>query len=486
MNTIRHLFLLLLLSLPVIFFPFTYLAFEMPKVFALYLFSSVVIYFLLVSSHYLSYLRNLSNLSYLIFFAWIVFTSITGLSFEQSFLGSYFRWQGIMTLVCYSLLFFISGSVFSENHFRKQASIAIVISSVFTATLAIIEFASLWLFGNTSQLLYSGRVISTFGQPNFLGAFLVMSLPFAWYLFKQILPVSSLRANFIGAAILLIVLGIISTLSRSSYAGLGTLLIIWGVYHRRLFIAGIISLTALLAFSVILFPNLFLTQWLRLKVEISPVWPLWTAENRLVIARKSVELIAQKPLTGYGLENFSLAFPNVVNQNDLGLKDIVVDSSHNIFLDIAAQAGLIGLAIFVFILILTIKSGLKQNDDFIKACVCVLITFLIMHQFSPVSIVPMVLFWICMGIINPVQLKQSVYPKNIRVIFQFFGISLIILTSFFIIQTIRADIIFRNSSAYEVIDIHKSIKLDNEAIKIAPWINFYTVRKDFLLKQLGY
>ncbi len=476
----------MLFALPLLFFPFTFLAFELPKVFLLYLFSVFSAYVLLVSGYRLGKFTGVHKLI-LIFLAWIVITASFGLSLQQSFLGSYFRMQGILSWLCYGLLFFISGKLFEDNQFKKHACIAILISSAFTAGLALFQFISLWFFGNTSQLLYSNRVISTFGQPNFLGAYLVMSLPFVWFLFKK---VRSKWSILIGFLMIVIILGIFSTLSRSAYIGLVFLAIIWGVYHYRLLLTGIILSVLLFGLFANLFPNLVFREWYRFQVDTISKW---TAENRLVIVQKSVNLILQKPITGYGLENFSLAFPGVVNEKDLGLKDIVVDSSHNLFLDLAVQTGLVGLGLFLAILALTIHYGLKQmrimeieQRNFIKACISVVIAFTVIHQFSVISVVPLVVFWISLGAVNGPAIEYVYLTKKARYIINFLGAALSIITLLFIIQTIRAEIFFRQASAYEVSDINRAIKLDNEAIEIAPWINFYSVRRDFLLKQLGY
>ncbi|MBI4035768.1 O-antigen ligase family protein [Candidatus Daviesbacteria bacterium] len=480
------LFVFLVFALPLVFFPYTYLAFEMPKVFLLYLFT-VSTPFLLLKSGYR--LGNFSKvyLLYLVFFAWIILTAALGLSFGQSFLGSYFRWQGIITWICYFVLFFISAKLFENPHFKKYTCYAILIASTVTALLAITQFALYWFDGNTTQLLYNRRVISTFGQPNFLGAYLVMSLPFTWLLLKQ---ANLKQKGLIGLGLIIIILGILSTTSRSAYLGLIFLALIWGIFHYRLLLAGIIASIILLTILANLFPLLVFNEWYRFKIDTTSKW---TAENRLLIAQRSVQLVLQKPLTGYGLENFSLAFPAVVNSQDLGLKDIVVDSSHNLFLDLAVQLGLVGLGLFLASVSSALITGLKrlksadiESQQLIKAAICVVITFLSMHQFSVVSVVPMVLFWVSLGIITGPALAYHAISKLSRNIISLAGISSIIIISLLIIQTIRADILFREASAYEVSDIHRSIKLDNDAIKIAPWIYFYQVRRDFLLKQLGY
>ncbi len=480
------LLIFLIFALPLLFSPITYLAFELPKVFLLYIFSVVIYFFLLKSGYRLGNLTKIHYL-YFIFFAWIIVSAIFGLSFPQSFQGSYFRMQGILSWLCYGLLFFTSSKALEEPHNRLNLSWAILISSAVVSGIALAQFISLWFLGNTSQLLYSGRVISTFGQPNFLGAYLVMSLPFSSYALKQ---VSKSKKILIGSLIVIVVLGIFSTFSRSAYLGLFILTCFWGFYHYRLLLVGITCSMLLFGFLATLFPNLVYHEWYRFKVDTVSKW---TAENRLTIVQKSVDLVKLSPITGYGIENFSLAFPKVVSEKDLGLRDIVVDSSHNLFLDLIVETGVIGLGLFLTFIISSIIFGLKQlksvdknKQDFIKAAICVVLAFLVIHQFSIISVVPMAFLWLSLGVLTGPSLKHFVLQKKAKFVINFIGITLIGLTAFYIIQTIRAEGYFRQASAYEVSDINKAINLDNQAIKLAPWIEFYKVRRNFLLKQLGY
>ncbi len=478
LTRVRQALFFTLFALPILFFPWAFMSFELPKVFLLYLFAVFAVYFLSSSGYRLIKFTKIQWL-YIIFLIWIIITAISGLSFNQSILGSYFRMQGLLTWICYGILFFISGKLLEDSHSKKYACSALLISSTFTAIFAILQFVLLWFFKDTSQLLYSNRVIATFGQPNFLGAFLVMSLPFAWFNLKQVRRGWKAVILFL---MIVIVLGIFSTLSRSAYLGLAVLALVWGFYHYRMFLTGIILSVALFAILANLLPNLVYSQWYKFQVDTVSKW---TAENRLVIAQKSIELIAQKPITGYGLENYFYAFPSVVKPKDIGLQDIVVDSSHNLFLDLAVQTGLIGLALFLAILILTIIRGLKK-DNFAKAALCSVIAFITIHQFSVLSVVPLMLFWLSLGIINGSPLKHVSLTKTSGFIINLIGIYILCITLLFTVQTFRAEAFFRQAGAYEVANIHKAINLDNEAIMLAPWIEFYTTRRNFLLMQLGY
>lgn len=471
-----------LFTTPLIFFPFTYLSFELPKVLAFYFFSALMLAGLILTKPYSIKLNSVHSLA-ILFIIWLILASIIGIDFEHSFWGNYFRRQGIISWICYLIVFIASGIAFQSEHRKIQASWAVVASALAVSILALVQFISLYFLGNLDQLLYSGRVISTFGQPNFLASFLVMSLPFFWYLQLTSKGIKKYLTILAGS---LVILATILTFSRSSWLALLLLIIIWGLYHWRMFLGLLIGLILLYALLANLFPLLVFREWSRFQVDLGA---LWSAENRTLIAERSQELIGKRPLFGYGAENFILSFPQVVRGDDLGLKDIVVDSAHNLFLDIAVETGLVGLIIFILLLTAVFIKGLKslghQKSNFTAILLVVIIVFLTSHQFSVLSLVPLLLFFMsCGAVAGPVF---AFHPTHLTKLLKAV-ISLVICAPifFFIIQNIRADMIFKQASVYEVSDINRAIKLDNKAISITPWINFYKVRRNFLLKQLGY
>ena len=76
--------------------------------------------------------------------------------------------------------------------------------------------------------------------------------------------------------------------------------------------------------------------------------------ERVVYARNTLALIAERPLLGYGTGAFRSAYARVV-EGRTGLEGIKAHDPHNQFLNIAAQHGLLGLAVFVALLILAFR-----------------------------------------------------------------------------------------------------------------------------------
>lgn len=495
LSLIRWSLIFALFTLPLIFLPQTYLSFELPKVLLFYCLISFSLVGLIISKPKLHKL-NLIHLFAILFFVWLFLASVIGVNFEHSFWGSYFRREGIITWIGYLVLFIAAGIGIRTHWMRKHLSWVLVVSSSAVALLGLIQFISLWGFGYLGQLLYSGRIISTFGQPNFLGAFLVMSLPLFWYLYLTSHKKSTKKYLLSGA--ILVILAIIFTLSRSAVLALVLLLSLWGMFHPKGFVVSVVGVTLLIfIFSGFIPGQLYNTQLKRLNVDLQKTW---TAENRTLIAQKSIDLIGKRPITGYGVENLILAFPTVVNPGDLGLRDIVVDSAHNLFLDIGVESGLVGIVIFLALLgsvfIKTFKnakrlehtvsaeaSTVKEERFFTQALIGVILAFLISHQFSVLSVVPLTLFWLAVGALAGPAL--SISEHKIGVGGKIILISVLGLVGFFVIQNIRADATFKKASGMEVGNTREAIKLDNQAISNAPWVLFYGWRRDFLKKQLG-
>lgn len=425
------------LILPLLVNPFGYMGFELPKVLGLYLFTTLLLAMFLTQGYRLR-LQNNYMLPY-VFFAWLTICSVLGVSFWQSFFGSYFRMQGLITWFCY-MVFFTSATAFGrEEHFKRELSWAIFTSATIVSMLTIVQFLTNILF-HTSFLLYDNRVVSTFGQPNFLGSFLVMAIPFAWYLLTQTKTLHLL----LWCGLVINVLSILLTFSRGSILALVILLVLWSYKSiTRIFFAIIVPVIGVCALFYF-FPSVLYQQMHRLQVDLLQVW---TAENRSLIAKRSVELASKRFVIGWGAESFAYVFPSVVKPQDFGLGDISVDSAHNIFVDIAVSSGIAGLGIFLaylFVLFkkifLLYKDHLYSDKNWLRTVFAVVIMFLITHQFSVISVVPMLLFWTVSGtVFNAIVVPgtNSNINKNVRYVLA--GL-LLFVTTVFVIVVLQADI----------------------------------------------
>lgn len=396
-------------TIPLTFFPWGYASFEPPKILLFYVLSLALL-FSLILQRTRFHSVNLIHFLAILFFGWGFLVSVVGADFWHSFWGSYFRREGILTNFFLLVLFLAAGYLLKESFWRKKISLAICLASIVVALLGLLQFIFIWVFGSSSQLLYSGRIISTFGQSNFLGAFLTLSLPFFIYLAS----LESKKRKYIfwlAAGVVIIVLSL--TFSRSAFLGFLILTLFLAFYKVKVFFTILIGLVLMGSVLANLSPTLTFREWHRIQTDLTNKW---TAENRLLISQKSIDLIKIRPIAGWGLENFVFVFPIVVNKEDFGLKDIVVDSSHNLFLDIAVEGGIVGLIIFWGFLISLFWLGIKkfkaiQGEEkiFLGVALAVVLSYVVIHQFSVDSIVPNILFWLTAGVVAGSAFEKRVY-----------------------------------------------------------------------------
>jgi tetratricopeptide (TPR) repeat protein len=344
----------------------------------------------------------------------------------------FFRLLSLVTLFLGSFLFF------HNRRLSEQAWSLAVLVATLVSTIAIIEFFDLDLFGYghfTPWALPLRRVFSTLGNPNFLGGFLVLTLPLTIVAligagrlrFRSHLP--ALLAALVQALLIVVCLvqggsssidkllfewggmektpllkGLLVTIEVIGLA-LPTLLYFlfcrwWATLRYPVFIAfclqlaalgmtfSIGSLVGLLGASVVLL-LLFLTANLFQKSQTG-ISPRAKTAGALVVAtvvlllmptgwlvlktrqasflerremyRGAAAMIREHPVLGFGPGMFSVYFPDYrPEQLTLYLSPSIhfVENVHNEYLQLASELGLVGLALFVWIVAAALFEGLR-------------------------------------------------------------------------------------------------------------------------------
>ncbi len=332
---------------------------------------------------------NAIKITSLIFVVILLFTSVLGTDTMASLTGKEPYFQG---WVVYSYLWFFSLMVSSIHISLKTWSLGLVLSGFLVAFVAIRQFVEINFLGYYIPT-YAGRVVSTFGQPNFYGGFLLLTLPFM-----------TRKGWWIMTGFLMIVVAIILSQSRTALILLSGLMMIWLIKQlkgKKQLVFGVALGTIILAITL----SVFLS---RLLFVSNPDLTKESVENRVYIWPLSWQLILQKPFLGYGLENISTAFTNYFEENKhalfeenlkvqpfmFGLKDLILDRSHNYLLDLSLFSGVLGLATWL-ILIFTLFKSVKS-----KILLTGLITYLVWVQFQNQSVVHLIYFWLLVGLID--------------------------------------------------------------------------------------
>lgn len=341
-----------------------------------------------------------------IFILLLLAASLSGVDPFTSILGTQVYFQGA---ILYAYLFLFSLLVsYSKISFKHWAYV-LVGSATLVSLLAIKDWVLINIF-NQQIPNYAGRVVSTFGQPNFYAGFLLLTLPF----FRLFISNWWIMAGF-----LISILAIILSESRVAFLILSILFLIWlseELSWKRL-MGIILGVSLLIAFIFsIFFGAGFLEKEIKdVSQTINPDLTKIGVEKRYYFWPILWELILQRPILGYGLENIAPVFSQYFETNKhilfeenlkvkpylFGLKDLYLDRSHNYILDLLLFSGILGLLGWFGLVIMLFKK-LKQmsRDRGTNVLMVSLILYLIWIQFQNQSVVHLIYFWLIIGLVD--------------------------------------------------------------------------------------
>lgn len=324
----------------------------------------------------------------LIFIIILLLTSFFGVDLLMGMLGKEPYFQG---WVIYAYLWLFSLMVAVAAVKQKDWIKAFSLSSALVSLVALRQFIEINFLGQYIPT-YAGRVVSTFGQPNFYSGFLLLTLP--------LIP----RKGYWWLVIFLNILAIIVSQSRVAYLMLSILMLIWLI--KKLTAKKLLAIASL---SFFLQSGLLWNQIWEPASTINPDLTKVSVENRVYIWSLSWQLILQQPLFGYGLENISTAFANYFEKNKhalfeenlkvspvlISLKELDIDRTHNYLLDLLLFSGVAGTVVWLVLIWLLFKKA-KNN----KILLISLAAYLIWIQFQNQSVVHLIYFWLLVGLID--------------------------------------------------------------------------------------
>ena len=271
----------------------------------------------------------------------LIFATVFSINPRASIWGDYARAQGLLTRLAALALFLIVAIFLRTRAQADRLWRALIWTS---APIVIYAFAQTfhldpldWRTDAVSPL------VATLGRSNFIGTYLVLILPltFARMIYSSRKPVYAL---LILAQLLCLVL----TQSRGAWVALMGVIILGASSYgfardKRVVFAFLIGTIFLIA---------LLVPFSNRLIQLARVDEGSTAA-RLTIWQTTLQLIAARPALGYGLETMQFAFarefpPQLVYYQG---KQFAVDRAHNVWLDLAMNAGVIGALMFAALIV---------------------------------------------------------------------------------------------------------------------------------------
>jgi O-antigen ligase len=229
-------------------------------------------------------------------------------------------------------------------HFWTQFILPLFLGATFAQSVADYPSVFVNIGGHTFM-----RTIGTFPDPHMLSFYLGMTAPLAIGL---ALAHSTKRKFFLGSTAIILLADLL-TFSRGGYLGLiaGLFFILtlqfihWSKRTQKIIF--------ILLFTVIL---IIIASPIGTRLASSFNVGEGSNQGRIAMWKAASALIIEHPLTGVGLGNYSLAILPSAHYRD-------PIYAHNLFLDIAAETGVLNACIFALIIFLSFFAFLRQSKQ---------------------------------------------------------------------------------------------------------------------------
>jgi len=292
-------------------------------------------------------------------------STLLAVNVDVAVLGTYERYEGLATIVCYALLFWLSAQVVDGREAWTLVR-ALLLGGYLVALLAVVQWAiggaAVGAGAGESARTFAGslRAASTMGNADALGTFLALLLPLAAW---ELVAARGLGQRLLAANVAASLgVGLLLTYSRAAWAGaaLGVALVAAGplaaaARRRPAVAAGVaVALSAPLAWAAAAHagPAWFGAALARAATLADPA--SGSGATRLHIWHDSLALVAARPWAGWGPDTFGLVFPRFATAD--WTPGFTIDKAHNDLLQVAATQGLAGVAAQLFLLV-TIVAG---------------------------------------------------------------------------------------------------------------------------------
>lgn len=339
----------------------------------------------------------------LIFLVSLIVSTIFALDPKLAILGSPRRVEGLNAMLTYMILFIMARHMapLKDRHIKTILGLSIII-----VLYGVLQTHGIDPFQRDFIRENWNRAFSTIGNPNFLGSFIVLLLPFATDYYMRFKDKWALLIYSV------LFYGLLATLTRGAWIGgfLAILIYLIVLYFRkqldycRLLIFVGVNLLVVITFAGVS-GDKFLLRLLSIQTDVSKLIENVAIEevgsSRMFIWIRGVELFKMRPIFGYGLENIGNAFLKFYRQDILDYFNylIVPDKAHNEYLHYALVGGLFTLVSYLSLITLIIKSNIKRTfkNSYGLPLMISIVGYLIQATFN-ISVVSVAyIFWIWLG-----------------------------------------------------------------------------------------
>src|ERR1700682_60199 len=353
-------------ALPLAFLPNTVDEFVLPKLLLLRL-VLVALTILLVlrwfSQGAITWRRTPLDLPLIAFVGAATLSTVFAINRNLAIFGSYDRWEGLLTIVSYALLFWLAVQTMYWQSDARGLTWSLLASGYCVGAVAILQ-SGFGLLGGGYFRDASGviRADVTLAHPDFAGIFLAMLLPVA---LAKVVSRRPFAARGLAANIVIVIgLGLLVTFTRAAWAGAIVGIIVVLALRRGKFhvfpvaMAAAVLIGALVLCLVVIGsrPSVGrgdLAHAFLGRVASSTDFSSGSVASRLNTWRDLPPLIAGRPILGWGPDTFGLVYPLYQSSYRFGE---FFDKPHQETLGVAAAEGIVGLTAYLWMLVAFVRA----------------------------------------------------------------------------------------------------------------------------------
>lgn len=313
----------------------------------------------------------------------------------------------------YICLFFVIKYGISDNKFYKNMINIYLCISAALSIFGIYQFFTGADLQNKFRYKYSYnvdvKVASTLTNPNNFGAYLILCV---FPIFMLCVYEKSKRKKIIYIALdLLILINIILTFSRNAFLGI---------------ILGIIVLTIIYSRKLlyIFVPGGIIAAFIpQVRIRLLQIGDSTQNESRIKLWKTALKMFKEHLLFGVGNGNYITLYAKyVAKYSDLQYNSYSYSASHNSYLKVMAELGLVGIVLFILTIIIVIIDlykfikGFKKNffGHFYIGFFASLMAFLFMNVSDNLFFVPKTTtyFWLLIAIFSGISYKNNIINQG--------------------------------------------------------------------------
>jgi tetratricopeptide (TPR) repeat protein len=372
---------------------------------------------------------NVLTLSIIFFLAIIIFTSFTGVNFARSFWSTFERMAGLLTFLHLFAFFIILTSCFRERkYWERILTVSILVGVIIGLNVLFLD-----------NLSFRGG--ATLGNTSFMSAYLLFNIFFA---ISLVFAKSGFWRVLYGAA-LTIMLGALFFNVEPTRGAIGGLLggmLILGFCYMMFSGKKMLKRLAPVILIFVILASIGISQTSFFKETVMDISDL-PGESRKIVWKMGYEAWEERPLFGWGQENYNIPFIKYYNPGLFLTSDVWYDRVHNIVFDVAVTSGILGLvsyfaifAVAIFSLLRTcLKVAEKRNLFLPLGMVALLLAYFFQNIWVFDMISSYMMFFLSLAFINfliskPETANQDEQKFNLKPIY-ISGGALLVLTSLF-------------------------------------------------------